>query len=86
MIFTLYVRGEVYARCNGTVLFQFEATTTPGETVIAVGSGNTLHRFENSEEMAGENNRNQVYFASPAYYYFIMSCLRFNVSSMSLYA
>lgn len=62
MIFTLYVRGEVYARCNGTVLFQFqfEATTTAGETVIAVGSGNTLHRFVNSEEMAGENNRNQV--------------------------
>lgn len=55
MIFTLYVRGEVYAKCNGTVLFQFqfEATTTPGKTVIAVGSGN-------SEEMAGENNRNQV--------------------------
>lgn len=61
MIFTLYVRGEVYAKCNGTVLFQFQfEATTPGETVIAVGSGNTLHRFENSEEMAGENNRNQV--------------------------
>lgn len=38
--FTLYVRGEVYARYNGTVLFQFQATTTPGVTFTAGGSGN----------------------------------------------
>lgn len=92
MILTLYVRGEVYARYNYTVLFQFQAMTTPGVTFTAVRSGNALRRLEQSKELVAATwwleriaEIRFILLFSPNNFFAMLS-LWFSVSSMYLYA